>query len=87
MVIQIVASVIAFTVVVLVIIAALLLAEKKLVAQGELTINVNGEKDVTTTAGGTLLGTLSNQKIFLPSACGGGGTCAMQGSVRCRAAE
>lgn len=77
MVIQIVASVIAFTVVVLVIIAALLLAEKKLVAQGELTINVNGEKDVTTTAGGTLLGTLSNQKIFLPSACGGGGTCAM----------
>ncbi len=81
---QIIVAVIAFTAVVLVIIAALLVAEKRLVAQGELTINVNGEKDLTTGAGGNLLTTLSGQKIFLPSACGGGGTCAM---CKCKVLE
>ncbi|MBM65746.1 MAG: NADH:ubiquinone reductase (Na(+)-transporting) subunit F [Myxococcales bacterium] len=81
---QIIVAVIAFTAVVLVIIAALLLAEKRLVAQGELTINVNDEKDLTTGAGGNLLTTLSGQKIFLPSACGGGGTCAM---CKCKVLE
>lgn len=81
---QIIVAVVAFTAVVLVIIAALLVAEKRLVAQGELTINVNGEKDLTTGAGGNLLTTLSGQKIFLPSACGGGGTCAM---CKCKVLE
>ncbi len=81
---EILVSVIAFTAVVLVIVAALLVAEKKLVAQGDLNINVNGEKDLTTGAGGNLLTTLSGQKIFLPSACGGGGTCAM---CKCKVLE
>ncbi|MEC7751359.1 MAG: NADH:ubiquinone reductase (Na(+)-transporting) subunit F [Myxococcota bacterium] len=81
---EILVSVIAFTAVVLVIVAALLVAERKLVAQGDLNINVNGEKDLTTGAGGNLLTTLSGQKIFLPSACGGGGTCAM---CKCKVLE
>jgi len=47
-----------------------------LVASGDVTITINGEKKVVAEAGGTLLGTLSSRQIFLPSACGGGGSCA-----------
>jgi Na+-transporting NADH:ubiquinone oxidoreductase subunit F len=41
------------------------------------SLNINGEKDIDVTPGSSILATLSNSKIFLPSACGGGGTCGM----------
>ena len=40
-------------------------------------MTINGEQEVEVESGSTLLSTLGNNKIFLPSACGGGGTCAM----------
>jgi len=55
----------------------LLFARKKLTPQGEVTITINDEKELVTNPGSTLLSTLSNEKIFVPSACGGGGTCGM----------
>ena len=74
-----ISSIIAFTAVILLLVFILLFAQSKLVQSGDVTIVINGDNDnpVTTPAGGTLLTTLSAQKIFLPSACGGGGTCAM----------
>lgn len=71
------ASVIAFTVVILLLVLILLFAQAKLVQSGDVTITINGEKQISVPAGTTLLSTLGAQKIFLPSACGGGGTCAM----------
>ena len=55
----------------------ILFAKSKLVPSGDVTISINGdpEKSVTTAAGGKLLGALADQGIFVPSACGGGGTC------------
>tara|TARA_B110000438_G_scaffold27843_1_gene26784 strand:- start:5043 stop:6215 length:1173 start_codon:yes stop_codon:yes gene_type:complete len=55
------------------------IAEKKLLPQGNVSILINDEPDnaISVGTGGTLLGALSGQKVFLPSACGGGGTCAM----------
>ncbi|MCD6234835.1 MAG: NADH:ubiquinone reductase (Na(+)-transporting) subunit F, partial [Candidatus Marinimicrobia bacterium] len=64
---------------IVVLVLILIAAESKLVYKGDvkITINENEEKSITVPAGKTLLNTLSDQKIFLPSACGGGGTCAM----------
>ncbi len=70
-------SIIAFTLVILLLVLMLLLAQKKLVQSGPVEIKINGEKDLTVSAGSSLLTTLANEKIFLASACGGGGTCAM----------
>lgn len=64
-----------FTGVVLVLVVLILMAKKQLVATGPVKININGEKDVVTTPGGKLLGVLAEEKIFVSSACGGGGTC------------
>ncbi|SCY25902.1 Na+-transporting NADH:ubiquinone oxidoreductase subunit F [Nonlabens sp. Hel1_33_55] len=69
------ASVAIFLTLILLLVVLLLTAKSKLLPSGPVTINVNGEKDITTGSGGTLLGTLGDNKLFLPSACGGGGTC------------
>ena len=53
----------------------LLVAKDKLLPSGPVKLVINGEKDVEVSSGDTLLTTLGNNKIFLPSACGGGGTC------------
>lgn len=74
---NIIAGLIVIFIVILLLVVLLLWAKAKLVNSGPVTININNEKDLEVTAGNTLLSTLSNQKIFLPSACGGGGTCAM----------
>ncbi len=66
-----------FLVITLLLVGILLYAKKKLTPSGEVTIKINGEKEIVTEPGSTLLSTLSAQKIFLPSACGGGGTCGM----------
>lgn len=75
----IITSIVAFSVVILLLVFILLYAQSKLVQSGDVKIIVNGDEKnpVITSAGSTLLSTLSGQKIFLPSACGGGGTCAM----------
>ncbi len=73
----IIASVVAFTVVILMLVFILLYAQAKLVQSGDVTVTINGEKELVVPAGSTLLSTLSGQNILLPSACGGGGTCAM----------
>ncbi len=70
-------GVLGFTITILVLVVVLLLAKSRLVQSGDVTININDdpENSLTTPAGGTLLGTLANNKIFIPSACGGQGTC------------
>lgn len=73
----IIASVVAFTIVILLLVFILLYAQAKLVQSGDVTVTINGEKELVVPAGSTLLNTLSGQSILLPSACGGGGTCAM----------
>lgn len=70
-------SIAVFLVVTLVLVSVLLFAKSKLAPSGPVTINVNSEKDLVVESGDTLLTTLSSNKLFLPSACGGGGTCAM----------
>ncbi|WP_029596671.1 NADH:ubiquinone reductase (Na(+)-transporting) subunit F [Flavobacterium sp. ACAM 123] len=55
----------------------ILYAKSKLTPSGLVKIVINKEDVLETEAGSTLLSTLSNRKIFLPSACGGGGTCGM----------
>ncbi|HDY75638.1 MAG TPA: NADH:ubiquinone reductase (Na(+)-transporting) subunit F [Candidatus Marinimicrobia bacterium] len=68
-----------FTGVILLLVILLNYAQSKLLPQGEIkiVINDNPENDIITKPGSTLLSTLSAENIFLPSACGGGGTCAM----------
>ncbi len=75
----IIASIAAFTIVIVLLVLLLLFAQAKLVQSGDVKIIVNGDEanPLVVSAGTTLLSTLANQKIFLPSACGGGGTCAM----------
>lgn len=65
-----------FTLVVLALVAVILFAKSRLVSSGDVTINVNGEKDIVVPAGGKLLNILADNKLFVSSACGGGGTCA-----------
>lgn len=72
-------SIAVFTGVILVLVLIINFAESKLLPQGEMTITVNDEEDkkFKVRPGGTLLSALANETIYLPSACGGGGTCAM----------
>ncbi|MDE7355199.1 MAG: NADH:ubiquinone reductase (Na(+)-transporting) subunit F [Rikenellaceae bacterium] len=82
---SIIISVIAFLVVILVLVALLLFAKKKLMPTGSVTISINdGQKELTCQPGNSLLSTLADNQIFLPSACGGGGSCGM---CRCQVLE
>ncbi|MDD3488434.1 MAG: NADH:ubiquinone reductase (Na(+)-transporting) subunit F [Paludibacter sp.] len=73
---MVITSLVVFLLVILLLVIILLVAKQYLVASGDVTITINGEKEVVAPAGNTLLNTLSSQSIFLPSACGGGGSCA-----------
>jgi Na+-transporting NADH:ubiquinone oxidoreductase subunit F len=75
----IVTAIIAFTLIILLLVMILIYAQSKLVQSGDVRIIINGDESnaLITAAGTTLLSTLSGEKVFLPSACGGGGTCAM----------
>ena len=66
-----------FTAVIVTQVVVLMLARRELVATGDVTITVNEDPDkaMTTAAGGTLLGTLAANRVFIPSACGGKGSC------------
>ena len=70
-----IATVAAFLLVTLLLVTLLLFVKQKLSPSGPVVITINGEKKIEVGSGSTLLTTLGNEKIFLPSACGGGGSC------------
>ena len=65
-----------FTLIVLSLVTIIIYARSKFVSSGEVSININGEKNIKVPAGGKLLQALAAEKLFVPSACGGSGTCA-----------
>jgi len=75
----IISSIIVFFTATFILVSMLLFAKAKLVPSGPVKLKINDENNVEVNSGGTLLTTLGNNKIFLPSACGGGGTC-----IQCR---
>jgi len=74
-------SIIVFLGITLILVGGLLYAKSKLTAGGTVKIKINDEQELEVAPGSTLLATLSQEKLFLPSACGGGGTC---GLCRCQ---
>ncbi len=80
----IITALVVFLVVILVLVALLLLLRSKLMPSGNVTITINNDKKLEVPTGGSLISTLSEQKIFLPSACGGKGSC---GQCKCRVLE
>ncbi len=80
----IIAGIIIFLAITLLLVGLLLYAKTKLTPQGQVKIDINGEHEMEVSPGSSLLSTLSENKIFLPSACGGGGTCGM---CKCRVTE
>jgi len=68
-------TVAAFLLIALILVSLLLFVKQKLSPSGPVKITINGEREIEVASGGSLLSTLGAQKIFLPSACGGGGTC------------
>ena len=74
-----ISSVLVLTSVIFLLVTLLLVAKSKLLPSGPVSLKINGENEVEVSSGDTLLSTLGNNKIFLPSACGGGGTC-----IQCR---
>ncbi len=77
-------GVLMFTIVVLAMVTIILFARARLVATGTVKIEVNGERVLEAPVGGKLLGALAEAKLFVASACGGGGTC---GQCRVRILE
>ncbi len=80
-----IASIIVFLLVIIMLVSILLYAKKRLTPSGVVKVNINdGALELETNPGDTLLTMMGNNKVFLPSACGGGGTCAM---CRCQIEE
>ena len=77
-------SIVVFLVVILLLVIILLVAKRFLSPSGEVVVVLNGEKELTTEPGGTLLNTLSANNIFLSSACGGKGSC---GQCKCQVVD
>jgi len=73
-----------FLLITILLVVMLVVAKSKLTQSGPVKILINGEKGLEVSAGSSLLTTLSNAKLFLPSACGGGGTCGM---CRCQVTD
>ena len=71
----IISSIVVFLLVILSLVGILLFVKTQLSPSGKITIKINGQQEIEVDGGSTLLTTLSNEGIFLPSACGGGGTC------------
>ncbi len=71
-------GVLIFTIIVMILVAVILVARSWLIPPGEVTLNINNDPDksLSVNPGDKLLGVLGNHDIFIPSACGGGGTCA-----------
>ena len=77
-------SIIVFLGIVLLLVALLLWVRNKLMPKGEVKITINDDKVLTVPTGNTLIATLAEQKVYLPSACGGKGSC---GQCKCRVME
>ncbi len=77
-------TLVVFLVIILLLVSLLLYAKKKLTPQGKVKLHINDEEPIEVDPGDTLLTSLSNLNIFVPSACGGGGTCGM---CKCRVLE
>ena len=77
----IIAGVTVFLLITFLLVSLLLYAKAKLMPQGEVRLTVNDDKNLDVALGSSLLSTLADHQIFLPSACGGGGTCGM---CKCR---
>jgi Na+-transporting NADH:ubiquinone oxidoreductase subunit F len=73
----IISGIVVFLLMTLLLVMMLLIAKAKLMPSGEVSVKINNEDELVVSPGSTLLSTLGNNKILLPSACGGGGTCAM----------
>ena len=73
---EIILGVFFFVAIVIILVYVILMARSRLVATGNVKILINHEKTIEVPTGGKLLGALADQKIFIGSACGGGGTCA-----------
>ena len=76
MALEIVLGIVLFTLIVLALVYIILAARSKLVPEGDVTLRINNEKEIKVPIGGKLLSTLSENGLFVASACGGGGTCA-----------
>ncbi|TFH39247.1 MAG: NADH:ubiquinone reductase (Na(+)-transporting) subunit F, partial [Bacteroidia bacterium] len=76
-------SIIVFLAVLLLLVVLLLYARQKLVPSGDVTLKIN-DREMVISTGSNVMATLSNNGIFLPSACGGGGTC---GQCKCQIDE
>ena len=70
-----IASIVVFLTITFILVGMLLGAKAKLLPSGPVSLQINGDNKVEVSSGSTLLSTLGSNKIFLPSACGGGGTC------------
>ena len=81
---SIILSVVVFLVVILLLVVVLLVAKRFLVASGDVKVTINGDKVYNLPAGGTLLTSLNNAGVHLPSACGGKGSC---GQCKCQVLE
>ena len=77
-------SIAVFLIVVLLLVGLLVFVRNKLMPKGKVKITINGKKEVEVNPGSSLLSTLAEQQIFLPSACGGKGNC---GQCKCRVVE
>ena len=77
-------SIAVFLGILLMLVALLLFVRKKLMPQGKVRITINGEKELEVQPGNSLMATLADEKVFLPSACGGKGNC---GQCKCRMVE
>ncbi|WP_047445229.1 NADH:ubiquinone reductase (Na(+)-transporting) subunit F [Alistipes sp. ZOR0009] len=73
----IITAVIVFLSLILLLVWLILFLKQKLTPGGAVKIDINGEKELDVESGSTLLSTLGSNGIFLPSACGGGGSCGM----------
>ena len=75
--VTVISSVIVFSLIIIILVIIISIAEKNLLPQGDATILINGdgEKSPTIKPGNSLLSSLASHNVFIPSACGGGGTC------------
>ncbi len=79
-----ISSIVVFLAVILLLVVILLVAKRYLVASGKVKITMNGEKELEVNSGASLLSTLAENGVYLPSACGGKGSC---GQCKCQVVE
>ena len=79
-----ISSIVVFLAVILLLVVILLVAKSYLVASGKVKVTINGDKELEVTSGASLLSTLAENGVYLPSACGGKGSC---GQCKCQVVE